>query len=70
MISYFKMKHNEFKVKTMFYKTLADFLFNKEEILDLCRRLYNSLKDVPTEELQTEFINKLAEIIHEQNKTE
>ncbi|MCR2050657.1 hypothetical protein NSB25_25830 [Acetatifactor muris] len=64
------MKHNELKVKTMFYKTLADFLFNKEEILDLCRRLYNSLKDVPTEELQTEFINKLAEIIHEQNKTE
>ena len=68
MITYFKMKHNEFKVKAIFYKAVADFLYNKESILELFHKLYTALKDVPAEELRTEFINKLAEIIHNENK--
>lgn len=38
----------------------------------MLQKLYVVLKDVPVEELQKEFINKLAEIIHEKNtdKTE
>ena len=36
-------------------------------MLDLVKRLYEELKDVPTEDLQKEFVSKLAEIIHNEN---
>ena len=38
----------------------------------MLQKLYVALKDIPVEELQKEFFNKLAEIIHEENtdKTE
>ena len=43
---------------------------NQDEIkdmVDLVKRLYEELKDTPTEDLQKEFIGKLAEIIHNEN---
>lgn len=67
MISYFRMKKNELKVKAMFYGTIAQIMDNQDEIkdiLDLVKRLYEELKDVPTEDLQKEFVSALAEIIH------
>ena len=68
MITYFiKMKKNEWKVKAMFYGTIIQIMDNQDEIkdmLDLVKRLYGELKDVPTEDLQKEFVSKLAEIIH------
>ena len=68
MFTYFiKMKKNEWKVKAMFYGTIAQIMDNQDEIkdmLDLVKRLYGELKDVPTEDLQKEFVSKLAEIIH------
>ena len=67
MITYFRMKRNEWKVKAMFYETIAQIMDNQDEIkgmLNLVRRLYEELKDVPTEDLQKEFVSKLAEIIH------
>ena len=68
MFTYFiKMKKNELKVKAMLYATIAQIMDNQDEIkdmLDLVKRLYEELKDVPTEDLQKEFVSALAEIIH------
>ena len=70
MISYFIMKRNEWKVKAMLYGTIAQIMDNQDEIKDMVNvvnKLYEELKDVPTENLQKEFIGKLAEIIHNEN---
>ena len=68
MFTYFiKMKKNEWKVKEMLYGTIVQIMDNQDEIkdmFDLVKRLYEELKDVPTEDLQKEFVSKLAEIIH------
>ena len=68
MFTYFiKMKKNEWKVKAMLYGTVAQIMDNQDEIkdmLDLVKRLYEELKNVPTEDLQKEFVSALAEIIH------
>ena len=67
MFTYFRMKKNEWKVKAMLYATIAQIMDNQDEIkdmLDLVKRLYEELKDVPTEDLQKEFVSALAEIIH------
>ncbi len=67
MINYLKMKKNEWKVKAMLYGTIAALLDNQKDILKLLQKMYAALKDVPVEELRTEFVSKLAEIIHEEN---
>ena len=70
MIEYITYKKNEWKVKAMFYRTIIQIMDNQDEIkdmLDLVKRLYEELKDVPTEDLQKEFVSKLAEIIHNEN---
>ena len=73
MITYFRMKKNEWKFKAMLYGTIAQIMDNQDEIkdvLDLVKRLYEELKDVPTEDLQKEFISTLAEIIHNEQSTD
>ena len=71
MITYFiRMKKNEWKVKAMLYGTIAQIMDNQDEIKDminLVKKLYEELKDIPAEDLQKEFIGKLAEIIHNEN---
>ena len=67
MIEYITYKKNEWKVKAMLYGAIIQIMDNQDEIndmLDLVKRLYEELKDVPTEDLQKEFISALAEIIH------
>ena len=71
MITYFKMKKNEWTVKKMFYGAIVQLMDNQDEIKDminLVKKLYEELKDIPAEDLQKEFIGKLAEIIHNDNK--
>ena len=73
MITYFRMKRNEWKVKAMLYGTIAQIMNNQDEIKDminLVKKLYEELKDVPTEDLQKEFVSALAEIIHNENNKE
>ena len=70
MITYIKYKRNEWKVKAMLYGTIAQIMDNQDEIKDminLVKRLYEELKDVPTEDLQKEFVSALADIIHNEN---
>ena len=70
MIEYITYKKNEWKVKAMLYGTIAQIMDNQDEIKDiinLVKKLYEELKDIPAEDLQKEFIGKLAEIIHNDN---
>ena len=70
---YIKYKKNEWKVKAMLYGTIVQIMDNQDEIkdiLDLVKRLYEELKDVPTEDLQKEFVSALAEIIHNEQATD
>ena len=67
---YITYKRNEWEVKAMLYGTIAQIMYNQDEIKDminLVKRLYEELKDVPTEDLQKEFVSVLAEIIHNEN---
>ena len=73
MIEYITYKKNEWKVKAMFYGTIIQIMDNQDEIkdiLDLVKRLYEELKDVPTDDLQKEFVSALAEIIHNEQATD
>jgi hypothetical protein len=66
-----KMKRDEVMVKAMFYGTIASIMENQSEIkgyIDLAKKLFDELRSVPFEDLRSEFIGKLAEIIHEENK--
>ena len=73
MITYIKYKRNEWKVKAMLYGTIAQIMDNQDEIKDminLVKKLYEELKDIPTEDLQKEFVSKLAEIIHNEQSAD
>lgn len=64
------MKRAEWKVKAMIYGTITTLLDNQKEVIELLQKMYIALKDVSADDLQKEFISKLAEIIHEENKGE
>lgn len=70
MINFIRMKRAEWKVKAMFYGTIATLIDNQKEVIELLQKMYIAFKDASADDLQKEFISKLAEIIHEDNKNE
>lgn len=66
--NYIKMKKNEWKIKATVYGTISALIDNQKDVIELLKKMYIALKDVPAEELQKEFVAKLAEIIHEEGK--
>ena len=70
MSNFIRMKNAEWKINAMFYGTIATLIDNQKEIVELLQKMYIALKDVPADDLQKEFISKLAAIIHEDNKNE
>lgn len=66
--NYIKMKKNEWKIKATVYGAIAVLIDGQKELLSMLQNMYTALKDVPAEELQKEFVAKLAEIIHEEGK--
>ena len=70
MITYFKMKIREWKIKRRIYDTIITFMDNQKELFSVFNKLFVALKDVPIENLQEEFISNLAEIIHRDNESE
>ena len=73
MFTYFKMKKNEWTVKKIFYGAIVQLMDNQNEIKDminLVKKLYEELKDTPAEDLQKEFVGKLAEIIHNEQSVD
>ncbi len=65
--NYIKMKKNEWKIKATIYGVIATTIDNQKEFLSMIQKLYIALKDVPIDDLQKEFIDKLVEIIHLEN---
>ena len=66
MITYFRMKMAEWKVKGLFYGTIASFVDNKSGKLQTILNLIDSFKGLTGEELRTEFISVLAGIVHDE----
>ena len=67
------MKKNEWTVKKMFYGAIVQLMDNQDEIkgmINLVKKLYEELKDIPAEDLQKEFVGKLAEIIHNEQSVD
>ena len=62
------MKRVEWKIKATLYNAIIALIDNQKEILELLQKVYIAFKDVSAEDLQKEFISKLAEIIHNDNK--
>ena len=61
-----KMKKNEIKVKSLIYSVLNTLIDNNKDIIAFAQRLYEELKDVPTEKLKEELISTIAKLSHEQ----
>lgn len=70
LINWYKAKKAELKVKAMFWGILAGIVDNQKSIVDMIGGLYNELKGVSAEELRSEFISKMAEIIHAERENE
>ncbi len=68
MFNYLKMRRDEIRVKAMVYGAIVDIMENQKELLSFFQKLYAALKDVPPDELQRQFVERLAQIIHEENK--
>lgn len=64
MFNYIRMKKNEWKVRAALYGAAAAVIDNQKEILELLRKMYAALKDVPAEELRDELVSRLAEMVH------
>lgn len=66
MFTYFRMKIAKWKVKGLFYGTIASFIDDKSGRLQTILNLIDSVKGLTGEELRTEFISGLAGIIHDE----
>lgn len=74
---FIEMKKKEIRVKTALYSAVDKFIVEKQDMLDLVMRIYETLKNTPTENLQQELISQIVNIIHKDevdnevvNKTE
>lgn len=68
MFNYLKMRRDEVRVKAMVYGAIAEIMENQKELLSFFQKLYTALNDVPPDELRRQFVERLAEIIHNENK--
>ena len=74
---FIEMKKKEIRVKTALYSAVDEFIVEKQDMLDLVMRIYETLKNTPTENLQQELISQIVNVIHKDevdneviNKTE
>lgn len=61
---FIEMKKKEIRVKTALYSAMDKFIVEKQDMLDLVMRIYETLKNTPTENLQQEFISQIVNVIH------
>ena len=74
---FIEMKKKEIRVKTALYSAVDKFIVEKQDMGDLVMRIYETLKNTPTENLQQELISQIVNVIHKDevdnevvNKTE
>lgn len=70
LINWYKAKKAELKVKAMFWGAIAGIIDNQKPIMKMIETLYTELKGTSPEELRSEFISKMAEIIHDERENE
>ena len=61
---FIEMKKKEIRVKTALYSAMDKFIVEKQDMVDLVMRIYETLKDTPTENLQQELISQIVNVIH------
>ena len=74
---FIEMKKKEIRVKTALYSAVDKFIVEKQDMVDLVMRIYETLKNTPTENLQQELISQIVNVINKDevdnevvNKTE
>ena len=74
---FIEMKKKEIRVKTALYSAVDKFIVEKQDMLNLVMKIYETLKNTPTETLQQELISQIVNVIHKDevdnevvNKTE
>lgn len=70
MIKYLRMKKKEIELKLTLYTYASALLNEKKNVIDLVGNIYNTLKDIPMEELQDMMIKELAGMVREEGMTE
>ena len=66
MFTYFKMKKAEWRVKAMFYGTIAKIIDEKADIVTMAKSLYESCKGMSGDDIRDMVLYKLAELVHTQ----
>lgn len=66
MIQYIKMKKMEIEIKLALYGYVLGVLHEKKEIMELGKKLYETLKESSPDDIKESFINAIAELAHEQ----
>ena len=64
IIKWFMMKKKEIEVKLAFYTVFSQLCENYSSYFTIIEDLFNQLKDVPTDQIRDQFLEKLAEIVH------
>ena len=67
MLTYFKMKMCEWKIKLAFYSSVNEFLDNKDAIISTVKNIFDSVKDLNGDELRTAFIDSVGRAIVDMN---
>lgn len=67
MFSYFKMKKNEWKVKSAIYGAIAAYLDNQDGVLNFFKEMYESMKDVNSDEIKEMLVSKVVEAVSNGN---
>lgn len=70
MITLIKMKLMEWRLKLALYTVIETVGKEQKNIATLLSNLYTAIKDVPLDDLKSEFIMELAKITHAQAEAE
>ena len=60
----------EIELKYKLYSFINQFLNNQNEYINFYKKIYETLKDVPQDELYKQLIISVAETVHESNNKE
>lgn len=68
--NWFIMKKKEIMLKLTLYTAIETVVKEQKNIATLLSNLYIAIKDVPLDDLKSEFITELAKIAHAQAEAE
>lgn len=64
--NWYTVRKTEIALKASLYGAIAAFINERQEITDLIKKMYISLKDVSADELGNELIDRITDLAHEQ----